>query len=141
MDIRITFQTRVPKMTPEYRNRVEEIIFKAHKGPEMVGHLVVDTFVERNTDELNDAFFSDLETGLPRPYVFYVGVEDGFQKQGIGSRLALFAAEHYKTAGFQLHTGTINSDPAIALWESLARKKLAEEISYENKRRWKLIPS
>ncbi|MBI5065942.1 GNAT family N-acetyltransferase [Candidatus Woesearchaeota archaeon] len=135
-------QQRKPKMTEEYVNRVEETVFKALIDNEEIGYVVVDRFIRPNETELKDPFFTDhdFNPSRPRPYLFFMSVNEEHRGRKIAGKLVNFANEYYIfNYGTPLHSGTCNNNEAIRVWEKLVEQGKAQEYSYKGKRRWRLL--
>ena len=121
----------------------ESYQFSAEYEGHRVGRVVVDRIVQtEDRNVLRNPFFYDQESRpqRPIPYTFYLEVEELYRGQGIAGML-LEHAHHFFSVedGSSLHSGVINGDEAIRIWEKLVDAQKAVEYEYAGKRKWRFV--
>jgi hypothetical protein len=121
----------------------EYYTFSANYENEEIASIAIDILKEAKDDSIaKSSFFMDFSFNppKPRPYLFGMGTKENYRGFGIAGILTEFANSYFKNKlGIPIHSGKINNDSAIRVWEKLAEKGSAMEYIVDGDRIWDMF--
>ncbi len=117
------------------------VVHAHYKGKE-IGHITVMSLIKGTKEELESSFFRDFsfKPAKPRPYVFFLTVDDEFRGNKIAGKLIEVANDFYKSEyGTPLHSTTALVENSRRVWERLVEEGKAKKCEYKGIRMFEML--
>lgn len=125
-DLSIIASTTPARIWDNNGDTYEEYVVFAFLKSAFAGYITIDRKVSNyNIDE----YYTELETGKPKPLVYYMETEEAFRGNGLSGAIIKMANDFYgDSLGTRLYSPThfIRNSGSKRVWEKLENERAAE---------------